>query len=126
MKNNRKTLCDVCAKTFSNANIARHKRCMHTYCIRCQLLVSRKRHQCFKNEKSKPIPIAPKLDEHFMLIYVPILIQKNMYTSLEPDTFVWPLYNINQNQYIADKVKDKLKKDCMTCFFAKHMEVEDC
>ena len=121
MKPRSKKVCEVCVKSFSSANIARHKRCMHSYCLDCKILVSRKRHHCFKSVGQAP----PKEEEQYLLAYVPILIHKQLYKKLEVDNSVWPLHDFGKNEDLADKVKTVLKRDCFTCCVSEFMDVPD-
>ena len=127
MKPRQKVLCELCVRSISSANISRHKWSLHSYCQVCKLLVSRKRHRCFKSG-AVPLnspPTAPKDDDQYLLVYVPVLIRKQLCKKLQADGSVWPLYNIEGNDDLAEKVKDTLKKDCFTCCVSEFLDVPD-
>ena len=126
MKPRTKKLCELCAKSFSSANIARHKRCMHSYCVDCKLLVSRKSHHCFKGVRPNPNfapSVPPNQDDQFLLVHIPVLIRLKLYKQLDADGSVWPVYNIHENEQLADQTKQVLTQNCITCSVSEFIDV---
>ena len=120
-------ICEICDRTFSSANISRHKRSVHSYCQSCKLLVSKKRHPCFRSG-TIPIdcpPTPPKDKDQFVLVYVPVLIQKQLCEKLKADGSVWPQYDVEVKESLSEKVKAILKKDCLTCSLSEFIDVPD-
>ena len=118
-------LCEICNKSFSSANIARHKRHMHCYCLDCSQLVSRKRHHCFKTAGTGANIAAypPNDEDQFLLVHVPVLIRKSLYRKLELDGSAWPLFNVDQD--LGEKVKKILKEGCLTCDLSEYLDITD-
>ena len=116
--------CEICSQSFARANIASHKTQTHSYCQVCKLLVSRKRHSCFRGLKYPTL--SPKQDDQFLLVYIPVLIRRKMYKKLESDIAVWPLNDIGgkqSEQAFLDEVKSNLKKTCLTCCLSEFIDV---
>ena len=126
-----KKLCDICDKQYTTANISRHRRGMHAYCSECKILVSKKRHPCFKpqHQKREFPTLAPKPEEQFVLIHVPLLIRKSLYKKLESDIALWPLDSDSNGKKLIADIKNNLEKDCVACelcqFFDLPKGVED-
>ncbi len=122
----KRTLCEICNKLVASANMARHRKGVHSYCQVCKLLVSRKRHHCFQSLDGPAL--SPLLDDQFLLIYVPVLIRKKMYKKLEADIAVWPLNDIGgkeSEQSFLDNVKCNLRKSCLACCVSEFIEVNE-
>ncbi len=122
MKSRPKKLCELCAKSFSTANIARHKRCMHSYCRDCRLLVSKKRHRCFLN--FSPIP-PPKEEDQYLLVHIPVLIRKQLYDKLDANGSLWPVYNVSRSEDLSEKVKKVLRRECITCCVSEFVDIPE-
>ncbi len=127
MRPRARKVCEVCVKTFSGANVARHKRLMHTYCMECKKLVSRKRHDCFISDGVAPkiVPYPPNDEDQFLLVHVPVLIRKQLYKKLDSDGSVWPLYDLGEKEELADKVKKNLTNNCITCTVSEYIDIPD-
>ena len=126
MKPRAKKLCEVCAKSFSSANIARHKLCLHSYCVECKLLVSRKRHRCFKGvglKQNFAPTIPPNQDDQFLLVHIPVLIGLKLYKQLDAYGSVWPVYDIQGDKRLVDQTKKVLAQNCITCSVSEFIDV---
>lgn len=128
MGKSEKRLCSICQKTVTAANISRHRRCMHIYCPDCKILVSKKRHPCFKKKGGPPgelAQLASKPDDQFLLIHVPVLIKQSLYKKLESDIALWPLYKNEEEEELYKKVRDNLKKNCPSCDLCQYFDLPE-